>query len=52
MKLDFSECSKGRQQLRKCDLTQQCYSGKSLLLGGRKVNRNRKISMVAGRQQT
>ena len=29
-----------------------CYLEKSFLLDGRKVNRNRKIFMVAGRQQT
>ena len=33
-------------------LIQQCYWEKSILLDRRKVNRNRKIFMVAGRQQT
>ena len=47
-KMTFLNVAKDASSLAFASLIQQCYCGKSLLLDGRKVNRNRKIFMVAG----
>ena len=46
--LTFLKIALDASSLAFASLIQQCYWGKSLLLDGRKVNRNRKIFMVAG----
>ena len=46
--MTFLNVAKDASSLAFASLIQQCYCGKSLLLDGRKVNRNRKIFMVAG----
>ena len=46
--MTFLNVAKDASSLAFASLIQQCYWGKSLLLDGRKVNRNRKIFMVAG----
>ena len=47
-KMTFLNVAKDASSLAFASLIQQCYWGKSLLLDGRKVNRNRKIFIVAG----
>ena len=46
--MTFLNVAKDASSLAFASLIQQCYWGKSLLLDGRKVNRNRKIFIVAG----
>ena len=48
--MTFLNVAKEVSSLAFASFIQQCYWGKSLLLDRRKVNINRKIFMVAGRQ--